>query len=86
MGMITKVNMGIRKINGNINNHGNHDAIVTIGSRSAPKGRGCHAAVPPNRNLKITDFLNIMISNFYVIYPPAEISHSNRLMTSTLGF
>jgi hypothetical protein len=50
-------------------------------------GGGGRAPKPPqNRNLKKnTDFVD-KISNFNVIYPSAEISHWNRMMTSTLEF
>jgi hypothetical protein len=57
-------------------------------------GEGCRAAAPTpqtpqNRYLKNTHFVDIIsqvFHKFYVIYPSAEISHWNRLMTSTLEF
>ena len=58
--------------------------------RGAPGG-GCRATslqTPQNnRNLKKnTDFVDTVISRFYVIHPSTEISHWNQLMTSTLEF
>jgi len=41
----------------------------------------------PNTKIwKIQDFVDMSISKIYVIYPSAEISHWNRLVTSTLEF
>ena len=41
---------------------------------------------PPKPKLKKKGFIDIVISNSYVIYPSAEISHLNQLMTETLQF
>jgi hypothetical protein len=59
--------------------------------KEVPKGVGAARQPPPhsntlNRDWKNTDFLDIMLSKFYVIYPSAEIVDWNRLMTSTLEF
>jgi hypothetical protein len=43
-------------------------------------------APPPNRNFKNTGFVGTITLRFHVIYPSAEISHWNRLMTSILEF
>ena len=39
-----------------------------------PRGGGCQAVAPPppNLNLKNSDFIDTVISNFYVIDPSAE--------------
>jgi hypothetical protein len=58
------------------------------GPHSRGGGGSCLAGAPPNPTrpkFKNTDFVDI-VSKFYVIYPSAEISHWNRLMTSTLEF
>jgi hypothetical protein len=48
-------------------------AFVTAGAH--PKRGGLQGATPPNQNLKNTDFVDMMISNCYVIYPSDKISH-----------
>jgi hypothetical protein len=48
---------------------------------------GCSPSqTPQNRNIKNADFVDIVMSKFYVIYPSAEISNGNWLMNSTLEF
>jgi hypothetical protein len=41
-------------------------------------GGGCRAAAhqtQQNQNLKDRDFVEMMMKNFYLVYPSAEISH-----------
>jgi hypothetical protein len=63
--------------------------IVSLGQGHTQGGAAVGLQPPPvpqNRDSKNTDFVDIMISTFYVIYTTAEISDWNRLMTSTLEF
>jgi hypothetical protein len=58
---------------------------ITLITSGAPKGGlpGYSPQAPQNLNLK-TEILQILrYQNFYVISTSAEISHGNRLMTST---
>jgi hypothetical protein len=50
------------------------------------RAAGCSLPNPQNRNLKNSDFIDIMIQTFYVISSSAEISHWNGQITSTLEF
>ena len=55
----------------------------------APKqwGRGRWAKAPtPHLNWGGEDFVDKILSNFYTIYPSAEIGNGNWMMTKTLGF
>ena len=56
-------------------------------SRGTLKEGGCRTAAPHKSEFKKnTDLVDTMYGTLYVIYPSAEISHRNRLMTSTLEF
>jgi hypothetical protein len=57
----------------------------------APMGGGAASGlqpipISPKTNLKSIGFVDIIISNFYMISPSSKISHGNLLMTSTLQF
>lgn len=62
---------------------GNTTELVT----QHPSRVGATGLQPPTLKLKFKKhgFLDMMILNFYAIYPSAELSHQNRLMNGTLG-
>jgi hypothetical protein len=59
--------------------------LLNIG---APGGGGCSPAAPPPVRVifKRLDFVDTIISKLKMIFVSAEVSHCNRLMTSTLEY